>query len=127
MISKELLSLVLDEDLQVLAELNNASLIIETDKDNNKLEVYLKFSFDETEDSLLKEINLDTLTRLCKEWCYSENYILESRIHLQQKSKGVCNVYWMSMDNDKDVFVENTELEAVIKATEFIARKENLL
>ena len=119
MISKELLSLVLDEDLQVLAELNNASLIIETDKDNNKLEVYLKFSFDETEDSLLKEINLDTLGRLCKEWCLEQGFIMNV-----QTSDINCMIYIGATDTDIQA---KTEIEAIVEATEYIAKEKGLL
>ena len=66
-----------------------------------------------------KTINLDTLTRLCKEWCYKQDYVIKSFID----HSGDCFAYISSGIKGmqyKDGFCSDTELEAVLKATQWV-------
>ncbi len=107
MISKELLSLVLDEEVTATsfsytAEENQMTYTIKNEKHS------------------YNELNLDTLGRLMKEWCSAQDYLLWSSV----KNIGVEKFHTF----EKKVFqVERTELEAIIKATEWVAREKGLL
>jgi len=110
MISKELLSLVLDETIN--------SYEIEDSHCRNSRELYIKAKgeecgYGETEYSF--QINLDTLGRLCKEWIYKNG----SNYSIRKDDSAVSvHVYWQMQGSVE--FVAYTELEAIIKATEYV-------
>jgi len=106
-IKKKLLSLVMGDDV----------VKIESDVIRNGLVVHFE---------LAKEhLNLDTLGRLCKEWCW-KNYFITIRSGIAE------NGGWSNLANDNSVsFVSMdiplTEFEAIIKATEWVANKKGLM
>lgn len=64
-----------------------------------------------------KKLNLDTLCRLCKEWCMKQGYQIMSGTRITI----VLYSYDISLDNIAKKFIhEDTELEAVLKATEWV-------
>ena len=69
------------------------------------------------------EINLDTLTRLMKEWALEQGYMYEIYSRTWEVSKiTVC------LKNGKaKCFHEETELDAVYQATEWIVNEEGFL
>jgi len=109
LISKELLSLVLG--------INNISGIYEiTDNELN----YATYA-DITQGMRDYDLNLDTLGRLCKEWCYDLNsIILTSGRYSYDK-------FFASKDNQNCIGFGETELEAIINATEYIANEKGLV
>lgn len=119
MISKELLSLVLDEDFGIIEKLNDVKIVIFVDEDQNKL--YIKtdnskyVQKEEIEQTEYKEINLDTLCRLCKEWMVKDNNDIINTFNSSSVNGWVCT---SSAYNKR--FVEETELKAVIKMCEYI-------
>ena len=70
-------------------------------------------------------LNLDTLGRLYKEWCLKQDYVLTSFV--DHCGSGFCQVssgvYGMKRQHD----IGDTELEAIIKATEWVAKEKGLL
>lgn len=66
-----------------------------------------------------KKVNLDTLTRLCKEWCYKESKVwLMSYITALGAN---CRVFKSDLSNRTDeMFIGDTELEAVLKAVQWV-------
>jgi len=112
MIDKELLSLVLeDKDIKEID--NNIK--------NNELS-YLSHNYSYSE---WKYINLDTLGRLCKEWCYDNGYRLQCEYDYPIQS-----VIVFERHTNKETIEEwagDTELEAIIKATEWVAKEKGLL
>ena len=121
MINKELLSLVLGDDEEVL--FINKDLI-----DN-----YLQFK---SWSGKRKQINLDTLGRLCKEWCFKYSYQLLplGMWYHNDKQEHCCLQKHFSIPiseavgvADVDRFYGKTELEAIIKATEWVAKEKGLL
>ncbi len=112
MIPKELLSLILNDDITWIS--NDIS-------DNN-------LTYEENyNDVQNRHINLDTLGRLCKEWCHEHNYNAFSCPKMVKASAG-CQLYYRWNDgsiSDEDLFFEaDTELEAIIKAVEYILKDE---
>ena len=72
------------------------------------------------------ELPLSELGRLCKEWCFNYYYVgsvmigtTSYRFDLTEKTRHDCP--------DINNFYGNTELEAIIKATEWVAKKKGLL
>lgn len=73
-----------------------------------------------------KILNLDTLGRLCKEWCLKQDYELMSGII---KKECVCLIYTIKANRWDDVTTKKlagTEIEAVIKATEWVAKEKGI-
>ncbi len=112
MISKELLSLV--SGMEVLS-VNKQSHV-------NRLHYT---TLHKTVDTLKSHyINLDTLGRLCKEWCWGD---CKEAINSMPTKDGwfatSTTYYEMSLDG----FEANTELEAIIKATDWVAKEKGLI
>lgn len=116
-INKELLSLVLEKDICEIVWIKH---------NKNKLQ------YDVEEDIDYTKLNLDTLGRLCKEWCLKQEWIISSNINgVDYKGDGVGFAYLQDFeykhDRDKLRFKGETELEAIIKATEWVAREKGQL
>ena len=116
-ISKELLSLVLGREELIPHEISDNLLWYETTVDNvweNNYE------------------NLDTLGRLCKEWItkdHHKNFLCNLDIHSTFDTFLVSvtmNFDYDVLDNKKQ-FYGDSELEAIIKATEWVAKEKGLL
>jgi len=112
MISEELLSLVLG--YRVL-KIDNIEA--------NEMTYTVKDYFDI--DGQL-DLNLDTLGRLCKEWISNQSYMIwtyehEDTVAINLRDNESKKVY---SSPSMSVF---TELEAIIKATEFVALEKGLL
>ena len=71
------------------------------------------------------ELNLDTLGRLCKEWCLKQRYSCKTWQRLGKTKKFVLQLH--SHDECAYDTLGDTELEAIIKATEFIAKEKELI
>ena len=80
----------------------------------------------------IKEINIYEFAFKCKEWAISKNYSLMSRQareydlcpRLTYKQVGICNILINdSPDVSKNILIENTEIEAIIKACEWILER----
>jgi len=74
------------------------------------------------------DLNLDTLTRLCKEWCHKKGYDLFSGRE-QGFDYYLCliyNTYGSSWNDTIKSEKADTELEAVIKATEWVAKEKGI-
>ena len=72
------------------------------------------------------KINLDTLTRLMKEWCWSSgNEIMSGKIN--HSGTYLATVQDLNPLVPKRPFVNTTEFEAVLKATEWVAKEKGLL
>jgi len=118
MISKELLSLVLGLDVMAVCSEQGGKL---------------KYCFDDSCGNLISresKINLDTLGRLCKEWCETQDYNAFSCPKMVKAFAG-CQLYYRWNDgtiSDEMLFFEaDTELEAIVKATEFVVNEKGLL
>jgi len=119
-ISKELLSLVLgDKVINISTSERDA---IENGYGTMHSNCILVLSV-----SRCKMLNLDTLSRLCKKWCNKQNYVLESAID----KKAWCNYYegvdLSDEDKPLDYTLGDTEQEAIVKATEWVAKEKGLL
>ena len=110
-ISKELLSLVLG------IEITRIDYKIK----GNELEVLQKFY----SHSDWVAINLDTLGRLYKEWCWEQGYY----IALKRRNVDCYKAYPCVINRDASSveFVGITELEAIIKATEWVAKDNDMI
>jgi len=108
MISKELLSLVLSKEVKEINAINK----------DEKFEDILWYN--DYSDGL----NLDTLGRLCKEWCLKQDYEINSRF---QHPMIAINLYMYGYEVKANSFIEKTELEAIMKATEWVAKERDLL
>lgn len=114
LISKELLGLVLDEGLivqEVYQPQNIETIAFKYTE--------LGFKYENTNMFNSCGINLDTLTRLCKEWLISKNYTIALFSAISKKQ-------WLIAINEHQFFAD-TELEAVIKATEWVAKEKGLI
>jgi len=123
MISKELLSLVLDKNV-VAIDVNETDSNIE----ENTLEyIYRDNDFVSHGFSNDEKLNLDTLGRECKEWCHIKGFFIKIHYPLNRVDIAVS----VAQDNTtifgEKEFIENTELEAIIKATEWVAKEKGLL
>jgi len=124
MIDKELLSLVLEENVQkIYTEINDGkygkSIQFSTGIKGNLGGIYAD-----------SHINLDTLGRLCKEWCRDNHYIVVSALinnecgaRAKVKYSFIGDAF---LDIESEYFYANTESEAIIKATEWVAKEKGL-
>ena len=117
LISKELLSLILDSDINSIQYIRHDERYIEKN--------CIQFQhYGETE-----SLNKDTLGRLCKEWCMKNGYILDIR-YLSEFSKYRCIIQYEKNGLEFPVIdcipLENLELEAIIKATEWVAKEKGI-
>lgn len=81
------------------------------------------------------EFNIDTLTRLLKEWCFMQGYkvssyqedMSENRIAYQVSlNYGYINESQLGSDFDTKLFYD-TEFEAVLRATEWVVKEKGLI
>jgi len=120
MISKELLSLVLGIETPKRISIDECNVNI-----HNGTSKFISSS-----------INLDTLGRLCKEWCINQDcYSVSTFVH----TKGKAKVKWTeqryadkfnqvhNLDFESPYFYGNTEPEAIILVTEWVAKAKGLL
>lgn len=112
LITKELLSIVLDIPIGAITELKPYT--------ENDI-VYTTYTLPTIK---YKILNLDTLGRLCKEWLYSKD-IHFSYQTIQEREESPHN-HFVELQK-KYGFHGITELEAIIKATEWVAREKGLL
>ena len=131
-ISKELLNLVLD------LEIHEFKII--GDKDN--------VIFYHTKNAFMPmgDINIYELAHKCKEWCRkTHGYIVDSGYNTDIiEDEEICsnclevdiweaNVYKITITSQRDyikkvgIFARDTEPEAIIKATEWVAKEKGLL
>ena len=74
-------------------------------------------------------INIDTLTRLMKEWCWKQDYRIE--IHFGNDNDYEWFVFHQGRGEEQVTFMDNikdftpTEFEAVLKATSWVQRRMN--
>jgi len=106
MISKELLSLVLGYPVEILEERGN--------------EIFTKTIAEPPFGSALEQQNKDTISRLCKEWCYEQMWNTTSNLERPAWSYS-CGIFLVS--SNIKWFSGDTELEAITKATEWVAKK----
>lgn len=71
-----------------------------------------------------KIINLDTFARLCKEWGLTKGYKIQSQINY--KNKGHSRISKISENEWAKGFFKDTEIEAIIKACEWILTQKDL-
>ena len=74
-------------------------------------------------------INLDTLTRLCKEWCYNcKDDSVSIVIYHDHLGKYNAQVdFTIATELGEQWFSGDTELEAVIEATHWVDKKKGLI
>jgi hypothetical protein len=115
-ISEKLLSLVLGKDVKAI-DTEETDFRVK----RNEIEILYHDSEDVAHEAPL---NLDTLTRLCKEWCIKEGYFTNVTLGSQRCVIEVIPIHEVDM-----VFNEwdNSEQEAVIKATEWVAKEKGLI
>jgi len=120
MISKELLSLIVGYKV---------TYIEIKPKISNKQRIFYCF-LDEDDIECEEFFCIEMLGRLCKEWCDKKGYslsstctgrVLVSRYWYNKRKRGV------SKKQDKELFKADTEVEAIIKATEWVAREKGLI
>ena len=125
MIDKNLLSLVLNEEVIHIFDI-----------DNNE------FKYNINPNDCTRTINLDTLGRLCKEWCRKESGVEIFVFMLEPKEK-CFNIQGLKYDNfevrvlrEKERHLGEylfswwnmkSELEAIIQATEWVAKEKGLI
>lgn len=108
-----LLSVILNEDLKMVEQINCADIRIEFLKTDLILRLSnARYTADCLIDKEYLKVNIDTITRLMKEWCNKE---LNFRVNFSKS----LNVVTMSF-NDSLIFVGETEYDAVLKASKWI-------
>ena len=114
MISKELLSLVLDKNVTKVEYCVVGSRGQSVDYTRLSVSIDIKNT---------EYINLDTLTRLMKEWCLTKGYEVSSRLDLVTKATAIV---WLKF---RECVVENgdNEYEVVEKVTQWVAKENNFL
>ena len=111
-VSKELLSEVLHCDVYKIDIKDNA----------------LEYDCDFDDVPIVRIINIYELAHKCKEWAYSQGYILFSKIRL---SSSLASCYFDTMgkhdyeDEYHDDFRAETESEAIFKACQWILDNKN--
>ena len=114
MVSKELLSGVLGRKVKTVDGISNNALYYSTERNP-----------DET-------LNLDTLTRLCKEWCFANGYTISTSpdnvdsLDEEVEPSGKI-LYWSVYVDMNHLTRGSTELKVVAKATEWVASKKELV
>jgi hypothetical protein len=95
---------------------------------SNEIGYHIENNYDGDGKQIEWKLNLDTLGRLCKEWCFKQGYFLQSgknndiNWYAQTKECGDWNIhmFWES-------YIEPTEIEAIIKTTKWVAKEKGLL
>ena len=87
----------------------------------------LRFNYlDEDEQECEEALNIDTLTRLMMEFCYDNGVML--KISTSEARMGIVSIADPDgKPNLKDIWLEETLFEAVLKALEWVAKKKGLL
>lgn len=103
MISKELLSVVLKVDLL------------------EHLKLYGKTDITFTNGNSMVSINIHELAHKCKEWAFNLGCTLESA-HVTKGSctSSYCKIIIPLSKNDRNIYHEDTEAEAIFKACQYI-------
>jgi len=75
-------------------------------------------------------LNLDTLGRLCKEWCFKQGYsqyikIRKDLMNLYEEDHFFVVQFGIGSDKNAIQFTGKTELEAIIKATQWVAKEKD--
>ena len=109
-ISKELLSEVLNYEVDVFLGINKNEIDYTCCRDEN--EGYVDIS-----------INLYEFAFKCKEWAFKNKYKIQSQIN--ESNKGHSHITKKNDDCWAKGFFEDTEIEVIIKACEFILTKRN--
>ena len=107
MINKKLLSEVLGYDVQKYAVRKNNIIPFQRNK-------VFKDAL-----NVRNPINIHELAHMCKEWAYSREYLIDSRV----TQSGACRLFTSPISEKKDVervFTAKTEPEAIFKACEWI-------
>ena len=118
-ISKELLSLVLDKNIDSVGNVkdNQDELFCE-----NILEFYPSQEGNPyiLPNGKLTTINLDTLGRLCKEWCWKQDYVIKTVHYGEKVTVGFAST------SDFGTHYKN-EVQGVIEYTNKVAKIKGLL
>lgn len=111
MINKELLSEVLKVDIR---KINNSTL-------DGNLYYYKTFV------KCKSKINIYELAHKCKEWAYKCGYIIDSGYHKHHINCFKAHFYgWVNENIDTETeLVATTEMEAIIKACEWILKQKS--
>lgn len=73
-------------------------------------------------------LNLDTMTKLMKEWCWDQNFSIETRFNYPLQRVIIYPQYFDDEIKIDDSFgIGETEFEVVLKATKWIAINNKLL
>lgn len=72
---------------------------------------------------LIQSINIYEFAFKCKEWAFKNNYKIQSQIN--ESNKGHSHITKKNDDCWAKGFFEDTEIEAVIKACEYILKELN--
>ena len=128
------------KDLKISAELLSEVLKLEVVKHSlyNELHKSFNITYMQSEDSLKSSwmpINVYEFTFKCKEWAMSKGYQIISGLsdepaYRKQDEKAYAKVLWYEGDDVhreyKDMyFMANTEIEALIKASEYVLKEIN--
>ena len=71
----------------------------------------------------IKEINIYEFAFKCKEWAFKNKYKIQSQI--SESNKGHSHITKKNDDCWAKGFFENTEIEAIIKASEYVLKELN--
>jgi len=74
--------------------------------------------------SHMAKINIDTLTRLMKEFCFSNDLMFDVRYHTNYNPR---TISIMTYGKDSRFFSSDTEFEAILKATDWVIREKGLI
>ena len=131
LISENLLSQVLKEDLQSLKELNRCDIQINYYRNNLIVTLtnlhYANVVCPSKKDWL--SINIYELTHLCKEWAVKRGYIIKTEPYDYMEDGSFSGTYW-SISRIKKTYgspncgANETEFESVVTACEWILNKE---
>ena len=128
------------KDLKISKELLSEILKLEVVKHSlfNKSSSSFNITYMQSEDSLKSSwmpINIYEFTFKCKEWAINKGYQIISGLsdepaYREQDEKAYAKVLWYEGDDIhreyKDMyFMTNTEVEAVIKASEYVLKEIN--
>ena len=112
------------KDLKISKELIKNVLIEETKNLSDDFTFNIKDSYilfaDEGE--CLFEVNIYEFAFKCKEWAFKNKYKIQSQINASNESHS--HITKKNDDYWAKGFFENTEIEAIIKACEFILTKK---
>ncbi len=123
MISKELLSLILNTDVGDIKKHAQQHIGIR----GSYVEIeYLNLEYNMNQ---WVTINLDTVVKMCKEWCNKQGYSIRTEMHYTNSNIIYILNYKCAIRSWEEHFKTTftTELEAVIKATEYVAKEKGLL